>query len=222
MGERVNHRLPRVLLTLIAALLLAFVIGYIGVSGFGGEPIGVEKASAYPGEYIEDIAYTAAVDANALWRDYFAYHDDPWEDVQNLVFVCNQGASYNTGNMNIYYDTCWDSNNWGDGAIAAIVAHEVAHHAQNMAGIYKEQHLTVHTELQADCLAGVYMADAWHRGMLDGDDLQQAEDWFLDHGDYASWEDVDHHGAGEERLAWFDHGWTTEEPGECARALYLP
>jgi hypothetical protein len=64
MGERVNHRLPRVLLTLIAALLLAFVIGYIGVIGFGGEPIGVEKASAYPGNPdVQDIAQNAFVDS---------------------------------------------------------------------------------------------------------------------------------------------------------------
>jgi len=42
MGARLNRGLPRVLLPLIAALLLAFVIGYIGVSGFGGEPIVVE------------------------------------------------------------------------------------------------------------------------------------------------------------------------------------
>ena len=60
MGERTNRKLPRVLLSLIAALLLAFVIGYIGVSGFGGEPIGVEKASAFPGNpYVEDIALNA-------------------------------------------------------------------------------------------------------------------------------------------------------------------
>src|SRR3712207_4999670 len=59
MGERTNRKLPsRVLLSLIAALLLAFVSGYIGISGFGGEPIGVEKASAYPGNpYVEDIAH---------------------------------------------------------------------------------------------------------------------------------------------------------------------
>ena len=42
MGARLNRGLPRVLLPLIATLLLAFVIGYIGVSGFGGEPIVVE------------------------------------------------------------------------------------------------------------------------------------------------------------------------------------
>jgi len=94
MGARLNRGLPRVLLPLIAALLLAFVIGYIGVSGFGGEPIVVEKASAEQSAandqstsgpepryddnpYIKDLAYTAAVDANALWRDYFAYYDAP-------------------------------------------------------------------------------------------------------------------------------------------------
>src|SRR3712207_1909569 len=154
MGEVTNRTLPRVLLSLIVALLLAFVIGYIGVSGFGGEPIGVDKASAYPGTYVEDIAYTAGVDANAFLRDYFAYYDDPWEDVQNIVSVCNHplGAHYQPGNMNIYYDTCWDNNNYGDGAIAAIMAHEVGHHVQNMAGIYRQGHITVHTELQADCL----------------------------------------------------------------------
>ena len=78
--------------------------------------------------------------------------------------------------MNIYYDCCWDSNNYGDDAIAAIVAHEVGHHVQNMAGIYG--HIAVHTELHADCLAGIYMAQTWREGLLDGNDLEEAENWF--------------------------------------------
>jgi predicted metalloprotease len=240
MGEVTNRTLPRVLLSLIAALLLAFVIGYIGVSGFGGEPIGVEKASAYPGEYVEDIAATAKQDASEYWYKWFADNGsaDSWVD-PDLYWVYNhpvsvpcgesgvhypeEGPMYCSADMGIYYTVNWGGNDYGDGAIAAVMAHEVGHHVQNLAGILAMkaggQLYTVHTELQADCFAGVYMADAYWNGMLDGNDIDQARDWMYHAGDEKPVDDADHHGSGQQRLDWFNYGWDTEDPTECAAAL---
>jgi len=226
MSERVNHRLPRVLLSLIAALLLAFVIGYIGVSGFGGEPIGVEKASAYPGTYVEDIATTAKQDASKYWYNWFADNGsaDSWVTPRLYLYNGYDGPYYSSDDYGINYSADWEMGiDYGDGAIAAVMAHEVGHHVQELAGILDMkaggQLYTVHTELQADCLAGVYMADAYWDGMLDNNDYQQARNWMYNAGDGRPVDDAWHHGSGQQRLDWFDYGWDTEDPTKCAAAL---
>ena len=77
----------------------------------------------------------------------------------------------------------------GDFAYAYVIAHEVGHHIQNLLGILPKVHqqqedgdqqhanaLSVRLELQADCLAGVWAANAndkWH--ILDPGDAEKAE-----------------------------------------------
>ena len=47
----------------------------------------------------------------------------------------------------------------GEFAIAYVIAHEVAHHVQNLEGLLsasRSNQMSVQTELQADCLAGIW------------------------------------------------------------------
>ncbi len=76
----------------------------------------------------------------------------------------------------------------GDFAYAYVIAHEVGHHVQNLLGILPKVHdaqqqgdeqqsnaLSVKLELQADCFAGVWAANAdqkWH--VLEQGDVQKA------------------------------------------------
>lgn len=76
----------------------------------------------------------------------------------------------------------------GDFAYAYVVAHEIGHHVQNLLGILPKVHaaqeradgpqanaLSVRLELQADCFAGVWAANAdqkWH--VLQEGDVQKA------------------------------------------------
>ncbi len=75
----------------------------------------------------------------------------------------------------------------GDFAMAYVVAHEVAHHVQNLLNITdqvdaqrgrvsKEQYnaLSVRLELQADYLAGVWARDAQGKNLLEPGDLEEA------------------------------------------------
>ena len=231
--EMTKRTLPRVLLTLIATLLLAFVIGYIGVSGFGGEPIGIEKASAYPGPYVEDIAETAWQDSNRFWHSFFvdSGYADRWgpanlywvydEPVNipcgNEVLYPEQGPVYCGMDWGIYYQVDFLAKEYGDGAVAAVVAHEMGHHVQNLLGSHKRY--TVQNELEADCFAGVYMASAYWDGMLDKGDVNEAYEMFGAMGDELDVYHDAHHGTSQERQEWFERGWNTEDPTQCGVAL---
>jgi predicted metalloprotease len=122
----------------------------------------------------------------------------------------------------------------GDVAEAYVIAHEVGHHIQNELGITAEvtkvqqenpseaNTLSVATELQADCFAGVWA------GMLEGDvilpgELRQAIDAAEAVGDDRiqrkttgmvnpeTWT----HGSAEERVSWFMTGHDTRDPNAC-------
>jgi hypothetical protein len=64
----------------------------------------------------------------------------------------------------------------GDFAEAYVIAHEVGHHVQDLKGLLGGQGRdnSIHTELQADCLAGAWAKDANARGELEMGDLDEA------------------------------------------------
>jgi predicted metalloprotease len=74
----------------------------------------------------------------------------------------------------------------GDFAEAYVLAHEYGHHVQTLTGVTKQvddatredpgqrNALSVRTELQADCLAGVWAHSTYERGLLEQGDLDEA------------------------------------------------
>src|SRR5262249_35717294 len=74
----------------------------------------------------------------------------------------------------------------GDIAQAYVIGHEVGHHVQTLLGLTHQKAAADHQdpaganarsvrfELQADCLAGVWMHSVWQRGQLTDADLQDA------------------------------------------------
>jgi predicted metalloprotease len=74
----------------------------------------------------------------------------------------------------------------GDFAQAYVVAHEVGHHIQVLTGVTAQvahlsesrpeaaNALSVRTELQADCYAGVWAHSAYQRGLLEPGDIEEA------------------------------------------------
>ncbi len=73
----------------------------------------------------------------------------------------------------------------GDFAQAYVLAHEIGHHIQSISGIERQvrqqqsrnpdlqNELSVRMELQADCLAGVWGAQANERGVLEPGDIEE-------------------------------------------------
>ena len=112
--------------------------------------------------------------------------------------------------------------------MAYVVAHEVAHHVQNLLNITdkvdaqrgrvsKEQYnaLSVRLELQADYLAGVWARDAQGKNLLEPGDLEEALRCAQAIGDdrlqmqaqgYIVPESFTH-GTSEQRQRWFTKGY---------------
>ncbi len=125
----------------------------------------------------------------------------------------------------------------GDFAWAYVIAHELGHHVQNLTGVFERtqqieaenrgasagpQGLSVRTELQADCYAGVWGHAARENGQLEPGDLEEglaaAEavgDDRLQSRAGTVRPDTFTHGTSEQRRGWFMQGFGSGAPGDC-------
>lgn len=123
----------------------------------------------------------------------------------------------------------------GDFAQAYVIAHEVAHHVQNLLGINadvrkqqnsnpdKANELSVRLELQADCLSGVWAYSTFKRDILESGDLQEGLEAAAAIGDdriqEQAGQDVNPetwtHGSSEQRVSWFRRGFDSGDPSQC-------
>jgi uncharacterized protein len=123
----------------------------------------------------------------------------------------------------------------GDFAQAYVVAHEIGHHVQNITGISRQVEqatsddpgqangLSVRTELQADCLAGVWGHSTYERGLLESGDLEEGLTAAAAVGDDRiqaeatgqirpeTWT----HGSSKQRSDWFLRGFESGDPASC-------
>ena len=125
----------------------------------------------------------------------------------------------------------------GDFAQAYVVAHEVGHHVQNLFGILEKVNaqrarvseadsnaLSVRVELQADCLAGVWAAEADKTAhILESGDVEEALNAANQIGDdrlqkksqgYVVPESFTH-GSSEQRVRWFKAGLNATSLKSC-------
>lgn len=114
----------------------------------------------------------------------------------------------------------------GDFAQAYVIAHEIAHHVQNLLGFSKRMRLeqrktpkrkndlSIRLELQADCLAGVWVNHTEKTGIVEDGDIEEALTAAAAIGDDTlqrkstgrvrpeSWT----HGSSAQRVKWFKRG----------------
>ena len=133
-------------------------------------------------------------------------------------------AGYCGRNGTIYLDARFAQRSFqrvGDYAIFTIVAHEWAHHIQNITGVtrdYQRGNLTTRQlELQADCWGGVYTRSTERRGILEEGDLEEALTLTLAAGDIPGTDPDDPraHGTPEERYDAFLSGYQNGDPNRC-------
>jgi uncharacterized protein len=153
------------------------------------------------------------------------------------------GPFYCPGDSRIYLDTEFFQvldqrlGAEGDFAAAYVIAHEVAHHVQNLLGTLPEVHqrraqageaegnrLSVMVELQADCFSGVWARRAEARfGALEEGDIDEALNAAAQIGDDTLQRnagrvvvpDSFQHGTSEQRARWFAQGYETGDPNAC-------
>ena len=125
----------------------------------------------------------------------------------------------------------------GDFAAAYVVAHEVGHHVQNVIGVLPKvtqmrqqvsesdsNYLSVLTELQADCFAGIWARQASDQfGTIEEGDLQEAQTAARAVGDdviqanagRTPMPDSFTHGSAAERQEWLMRGFRSGQLADC-------
>jgi predicted metalloprotease len=123
----------------------------------------------------------------------------------------------------------------GDFAWAYVIAHEMGHHVQNESGTTAQvakagrdegtgaEGLSVRTELQADCYAGVWASTVYAKGDLDPGDIEEAFGAARAVGDARLQKeatgtvrpDTVTHGTSRQRRTWFERGYRSADPGDC-------
>ncbi len=105
--------------------------------------------------------------------------------------------------------------NFGQPAWDMVMAHEWAHHIQNISGMYVTKspelfggHYSIEHELMADCLSATFMQGATVRGTYDMRSIREMDQMIELFGDASgtNWDDVTAHGTSEQRRAAFQTG----------------
>ncbi len=153
------------------------------------------------------------------------------------------GPFYCPGDQKVYIDLTFyrqlatEFGAPGDFARAYVIAHEVGHHVQNLLGITAKadqaeqragrgaaNHVSVMVELQADCFAGVWAAQANNaRKILEPGDLEQGLQAASSVGDDTLQKreqgtvvpDSFTHGTSAQRVGWFRRGFDSGKIDRC-------
>ncbi len=192
-----------------------------------------------------DFVSVVLADTEDTWKPIFAARGRTYEEPRLVLFTdavrsaCGMNSSavgpfYCPMDEKVYIDLGFyrdldrELGAPGDFAQAYVIAHEVGHHVQNQLGISDKVHalrahssetesnaLSVMTELQADCFAGVWANHAQKaRHVLEQGDLEEALNAASQIGDdrlqkraqgYVVPESFTH-GSAEERQRWFRRG----------------
>ena len=137
---------------------------------------------------IEDLIELARADIDFFWAQQFEGDATSYEPplkfeayISEIETECGpallNNAFYCGADHSIYYDLKLFEDQLkenGDFAPVLIIAHEWGHLVQSLLGILGNDDLfTIQTELQADCLAGVWASDADKREMLEEGDFEE-------------------------------------------------
>ena len=214
------------------------------VSGTG-TPQSSQSAQSGASDQMRDFVATVLADTEDTWTAILKSEGKSYPKPTLTLFsgsvqsACGEasaatGPFYCPGDQNVYIDLDFYNELRtrfgapGDFAEAYVLAHEVGHHVQNVLGILPAVHakeaqlgqaaanaLSVRTELQADCFAGIWANHTEKEGILDAGDIDEALKAAAAVGDDALQQqaqgyvvpDSFTHGTSEQRASWFRRGY---------------
>ncbi len=190
-------------------------------------------------------------DVQDTWRKSFKQDGKPYKDAKLVLYSgaistggCGNATSavgpfYCPADSKVYLDLSFYDDKQlgapGDFAWAYVIAHEMGHHVQNELGTSDRvtkltnedpndaNELSVRTELQADCYAGVWGATVFKKGQLDKGDLGEAlnaasavgDDRLQKEAGGTVKPDTFTHGTSAQRKHWFETGYDSADPSTC-------
>jgi uncharacterized protein len=192
-------------------------------------------------------------DAEALWTREFQSSGITYRPARLTIFsqqvrtACGTqpagvGPFYCPASFGVYLDPTFFAAlsrrvgvQLGDFAQSYVIAHELGHHVQTLLGIAHqkaaadqqdpagENARSVRFELQADCLAGVWMHSVYRRGELTDADLRAAldaaavvgDDFLQDAAGRRRPPEEWTHGSSAQRQQWLKTGFVEGRPGFC-------
>jgi uncharacterized protein len=210
------------------------------------------ERSADPDAELVDFVSAVLDDVQIFWTDQFAAGEERYTEAQLVLFTegTESGCGFATSDTGPFYCSL-DATVYldleffddlrrrfgapGDFAQAYVIAHEIAHHVQNITGISRDvrersqaspdeaNELSVRQELQADCLAGVWGYSTNQRGLLESGDIGEALGAAAAIGDDRIQQqtsgridrDTWTHGSSEQRETWFRRGFESGDASEC-------
>lgn len=251
--------IPGIVIALVLIVVVPALTGGGGGFGLDTSLPGVQAppaqglpAGADPDADLVNFVSAVLDDVQALWSEEFAASGDAYTDAQLVIFTnsvqsgCGAASSatgpfYCSLDSTVYLDLDFFrelSSRFGapgDFAQAYVIAHEIAHHVQNITGIGDEvrrvsserpaeaNELSIRQELQADCLAGVWGYSTYERGILESGDLEEGLEAAAAIGDDRIQKqatgsvnpDTWTHGSSEQRVKWFRRGFDSGEAEKC-------
>ena len=197
---------------------------------------------------------TVLADTEDVWQDIFRQGGGTYQDPRLVLFrgatptACGTGQAamgpfYCPGDQKVYidlgfYETLKNRLGApGDFAQAYVIAHEVGHHIQYLTGVEQKvsnmrarsseaqnNALSVRMELQADCYAGVWAAQANAKNqILEQGDIEEGlnaahkigDDYLQKQAQGYAVPDSFTHGSSAQRMQWFQQGLQSGDPNSC-------
>ncbi|MCH4296091.1 zinc metallopeptidase [Shewanella sp. 3B26] len=249
----VRTKTGRIILLVGVVVMLVLGQNPLNLIAPQGQQLTSEPADATAYQAEADFVKVILAETEDFWRSQFSKQGMQYREPTLVMFTgatqtkCGVGQAamgpfYCPPDEKVYIDLSFfrqmktELKAGGDFAQAYVIAHEVAHHVQNLLDISDKVHraqqgssqvegnkLSVKLELQADCLAGFWGADAQRKGMLERGDFEEAINAAKAIGDDTLQKNATGrvmpekftHGSSAERMRWFDTGFNAVSMAAC-------